>query len=145
MASDSSLPMFDTRPGQPLFGPLSMWLTGQNPLDPEERPERLSDLAVALGVEPKRLYTIKASNEFRKFHAGHTSALDEVVLRRQEVLNRLFESGMSGSVQALTAYLTHTRNAEQYASTGRRGAETFSVDDAAALTDEDLDALRSGL
>ena len=52
---------------------------------------------------------------------------------------------MSGSVQALNAYLTHTRNAEQYASTGRRGAETFSVDDAAALTDEDLDALRSGL
>lgn len=135
------LPSFDTRPSNPLYGPLSMWLCGDNPLDPSDRPESVVELAEALGVEPQRLHQVRASKGFRQFHTQHTSNLDEIVRRRREMLDSLYELGSSGNVTAASAFLQHTKNAESLAETSRTDPASMSPADAANLTDEELDAL----
>lgn len=132
------LPAFDTRPSNPLYGPLSVWLMGDNPFDPEDRPETMVALAEQLGVDDKRLHQIRRSKGFRKFHAEHTTNLDEIVTRRQEALNRLYELGMSGNVQALNAYLQQTKLASSLATAGKQEITELDVKDAANLSDEDL-------
>lgn len=135
------LPAFDTRPTNPLYGPLSLWLQGQNPFDPEDRPETMDQLSEAFGVESKKLHQIRSSKGFRKFHSQHTSNLDEIVLRRQELLENLYALGLSGNVQAMNSYLQHTKNAESLANAGRIDPSELSAEDAANLSDEDLEAL----
>ena len=132
------LPAFDTRPNNPLYGPLSMWLAGDNPLDPTERPETMVDLAEALGVPVSKLVSIRSSKGFRRFHTDHTSNLDEIVTRRQEMLESLYLMGLEGNIQAAGAYLTHTKNAEALAAAGKIDPKALSVDDATQLSDEDL-------
>lgn len=132
------LPTFDARPNNPLFGPFSMWLCGDNPLDPEGRPETIVELAEALGVEPAKLHTIRISRGFKRFHAANTSSLDEIVNRRQDILDTLYEAAASGSVTAANAYLAHTKRAAEMADRGADALGGLSPADAADLTDEAL-------
>lgn len=135
------LPAFDTRPTNPLFGYLSTWLCGENPLDPADRPETISELAEALGVSAAKLHQIRATKSFRRFHSAHTSSLDEIVIRRREMLDRLYELGSSGNVTAMNAYLTQTKMAPSMAAKGKdseEGTDLLLPGDAAQLTDEEL-------
>lgn len=138
MGNFPDLPAYDTRPTNPLYGPLSLWLTGQNPFDPQDRPGTMAALAEVLGVEPKRLHQVRSSKAFRKFHSDHTSALDEIVIRRKEMIQRLYELGMEGSVTAMNAYLAHTKLADHLAEQGRKALDGVDIEDAANLTDEEL-------
>mgnify|MGYP003586084561 CR=1 FL=1 len=132
------LPAFDTRPGNPLHGPLSMWLLGENPFDPDDRPDEFRGLAEALGVTPQKLRSVQFSRSFRDFHSQHTSNLDEIVSRRRAMLDHLYELGQSGSIEAAKAYLTHTKSAESLAAKGRVDPAGIPVGEAASLSDEEL-------
>lgn len=135
-----SLPAFDTRPNDPLFGPLSMWLLGDNPFDPEDRPATFEDLAERLGVEPSKLRQKRHSRRFRDFHNEHTGSLNEIVERQQALLNRLYEMGMEGNVSAATLYFRHTAGATALANAARDLSE-LTPEEAAQLTDEELTKL----
>lgn len=135
------LPEFDSRPTNPLYGPLSVYLLGENPFEPEERPETEADLAEKLGITAKRLYQIKVSRGFRRFHNEHTSSLDEIVSRRQALLDRLYGDAMAGSASAAALYLKETRDAQTLAAAGRTIPDGMSPEAAAELTDEELEQL----
>lgn len=132
------LPQWDTKPTNPFYGPLSAYLLGDNPLDPLPHPESLKELAEGLGVTAAKLQQIRSTKGFRKFHSDHTSNLDEVVQRRQEMLDTLYASGMAGSVQGAVAFLNATKQAEALAKAGQIDTRELSVADAADLTDEQL-------
>jgi len=138
------LPSFDTRtPTNPVFGPLSIWLCGDSPWDSEERPTSMHQLAERLGVDYVKLVNIRRSKAFRAFHRKTTSNLDEIVERRQEVINVLYEQAMSGNVTAARTYLQLTQRAEVMAEQGQDGApqDTMSTDDLKQLTDDEFAAL----
>ena len=136
-----NIPVFDTRPSNPLYGPLSMWLLGENPLgEGSPHPETQTELAEALGITPQKLWQIRSSKAFRKFHTDHTSSLDEIVQQRKDVLATLYATAMAGSTQAATAFLANTKNAEALAEAGRVDVQEMSPDEAANLTDAQLEA-----
>lgn len=135
------LPSFDTRPTNPLFGPLSLFLLGENPFEPDDLPETMEDLAERLGVTKAKLVQVRNSKGFRDFHANHTSNLTEIVARRREIIDRLYERGLAGSETAMNMFLNHTKAAEELAAKGAKGASAeLSIEDAKDLTDEELAA-----
>lgn len=103
----------------------------------------MHQLAERLGVDHTKLVNARRSKAFRAFHRKTTSNLDEIVERRQEVVNMLYERAMSGDVSAGKAYLQLTQRAEVMAEAGQDGAQqdTMSTEDAKNLTDEEFQAL----
>lgn len=118
-----------------------MWLLGDNPFDPEDRPDDHAALAERLGTTPSRLRTVRYSKGFRDFHNEHTANLGEIVSRRQTLLDDLYERARGGSVEAAKAYLTHTKRAEDLAKAGQHDPRDMSPQEAATLSDEELDVL----
>lgn len=134
-----SLPSFDTtKPDDPLFGPLSMWLVGDNPFDPEDRPETFGELAEALGVSEQKLRQRRLSRRFRDFHNEAIGGLNEILARRQQMIDRAFELGMAGNAGAMSLFLKSTANAEAFAKAGSALPSTMSPEDAAKLSDEEI-------
>lgn len=135
----ASLPSFDTtKPDDPLFGPLSMWLVGDNPFDPDDRPENFTELAEALGVSEQKLRQKRISRAFRDFHNEAVGGLNEILARRQQVLDRAYEMAMAGNAGAMALYLKSTANAEAFAKAGQQLPSTMSPEDAAKLSDEEI-------
>lgn len=138
------LPTFDTtKPDDPLFGPLSMWLCGDNPFDPDDRPDDFAGLAEKLGVSERTLTQKRMSRRFRDFHNEAINGLDEMFARRQAILNRAFELGMEGNVSAMTLFLRGTSQAQAFAQAGATSSSSMSPADAAKVTDEELERILS--
>lgn len=134
-----SLPSFDTtKPDDPLFGPLSMWLVGDNPFDPEDRPETFEGLAEALGVSEQKLRQKRISRRFRDFHNEAVGGLGEILAKRQQIIERAYEMGMAGNAGAMALFLKATANAEAFARAGQQLPSTMSPEDAAKLSDEEI-------
>lgn len=135
----ASLPSFDTtKPDDPLFGPLSMWLVGDNPFDPEDRPETFAELAEALGVAEKTLRQKRLSRRFRDFHNEAVGGLHEILAKRQQVIERAFEMGMAGNAGAMALFLKSTAHAEAFAKAGATAPSSLTPDEAAKLSDEEI-------
>jgi hypothetical protein len=151
---DHLVPTFDARkPTNVLYGPLSLWLNGYNPAGPEEEyPDTYEALALALvAFDPEifgpdaahlanRLKQTRATRGFSKFHSSSNSRLAEVLSRRAEILEAAFAKAALGDIQAAGLYLRETAKVAQMA-TGVKSADTLSTEEAAQLSDEQLEAL----
>lgn len=138
----SDLPSFDTRPTNPLYAPLSLWLCGENPVEPWPFPETQAELAEKLDVEPNRLTKVRHSKGFRRYHQDRVGGIDELLIRRQEALDTLYANAMAGSVQAASAFLTATKDAAAQAKAGKIDpAAGMPAADMKDLTDEEVAAL----
>lgn len=151
---DHLVPTFDARkPVNVLYGPLSLWLNGDNPAGSEEDyPSSYEDLAIALvAFDPDtygsdtvhlttRLKQTRATRGFSKFHSSSNSRLAEVLSRRAEILEAAFGKAVLGDIQAAGLYLRETAKVAQMAANAK-SADTLSTEEAAQLSDEQLEAL----
>lgn len=122
-----------------MFQPLSDWLNGEEIFGGEI--DSIEDLADALGVTKARLMSIRSSKAFRKFHLVQGDRLTELALRRQSILNNLYELASAGSLEAAKAFLSHTKDADQILLNNQKTQDGLSLEEALEITDQQLHAM----